>query len=162
MLRDCSGDKGRELHHSFKFRSVPRTPLVYDRYPKAARYGPAGRSFPSGTAAPLESAAEAKRRARPRAEAPRGQFPAVPPLPAAHPWGPRAAGARCPQPRSCPRGPAPVPRRLSGSTRPRGQPRFAQPALPGWRAEQSGDGERKTGRKYGSRRLPALCLDLAA
>lgn len=58
----CSGDKGRELHCSYMFRSVPKIPPGYDRYPKAVKYGPVGRPFPSGTAAPLESAAEAKRR----------------------------------------------------------------------------------------------------
>lgn len=91
------------------FRSVPRTPPGYDRSPKAVRYRAAGSPFPSGTAVPPESAAEAKRRPRPRAEAAQRQLPAVPPLPAVRPEGPRAAGARYPRRWSCSSRPGPGP-----------------------------------------------------
>lgn len=162
--RLCSdeGDEGRELQRSFMFRSVPRTPP-----------GTTGPPRPLGTDQPADPLPAGERRGGqaptlPRAEAAQRRLPAVPRSPLLTPrahgrlrLGAPSAGAAAP-------GPAPVPRRgserprFSGSTRPRGRPRSAEPALPGCRAKQSGDRERKTGRKCGSRRLPALCLDLPA
>lgn len=122
--------------------------------PQGPRYSPAGETFSQRSAG------------RPKRRAGRGQR--LPRSSSGGPGAPRssARGARgsLPQRWSCGSGPVPVPRR--GSQRPRfsasTRPRRAEPALPGWRAKQSGDRERKTGRKYGSCRLPALRLDLPA
>lgn len=149
MLRDCAGRRGG-ITLFLHAQERPQSTAGIRQVPGAVRYRPAGRSFP-GHGRPPGERRGGRAPIRPRAEAPQEQPLAVPPLPP-FPRGPRGGWGSVPPalalPPARPRSPAAL-RELS-------------PALPGGRAEQSGDRQRKTGRKYGSCRLPALRLDLAA